>query len=118
MMNDNALGSPERLLACLAELSGTIDQRAGADPETSYTAQLLAGGLLKCAQKVAEEGSELALAIAAQDDIAVAEEASDLIYHMLVGLRAKGVSLDQLAECLIRRQGLSGLTEKARRAQP
>lgn len=114
-MADTALGSGSELTRRLGELSAVIDARAGGDPETSYTARLLAKGPLHCGKKIAEEGAELALALAAQGKAEAASEAADLLYHMLVGLRAKGVDLDTVAEALAKRQGISGIDEKAGR---
>ncbi|MGC6500134.1 MAG: phosphoribosyl-ATP diphosphatase [Henriciella sp.] len=114
-MSDNALGPATRLAEALAHLARTIDARAGASPETSYTARLLAGGPLTCAKKAGEEGVEFALAISSEGDDAIAAEASDLLYHALVALRARGIDLDTVADQLIARQGLSGLDEKAAR---
>ncbi len=114
-MTQTPLGGAARLSDLLTALSETIDARAGGDAETSYTAKLLSKGDLHCGKKIAEEGAELALALAAQGKAETASEAADLLYHMLVGLRSKGVSLDQVAEALAKRQGISGLDEKASR---
>ncbi len=114
-MSDANLGSAENLARQLGELAATIDARAGGDPGTSYTAKLLHKGPLDCGKKIAEEGAELALALAAQGPVEVTSEAADLIYHMLVGLRSKGVSLNDVATALAMRQGTSGLEEKANR---
>lgn len=111
----NALGPTSDLNAVLAELAATIDARAGGDPSQSYTAKLLAAGPLKCAKKLGEEATELALALAAEGDDAVASETADLLYHLLVALRARGVPLDTIATALEARQGRSGLEEKANR---
>lgn len=116
-MTDTPLGSARDLADLIAALAETIDARAGGDPTSSYTAKLLAKGELHCGKKIAEEGAELALALAAQGEAETASEAADLIYHMLVGLRAKGVSLNDVAAALRARQGLSGLEEKASRSQ-
>lgn len=114
-MTDKPLGSADRLAGLIAHLADTVDSRVGGDPKDSYTAKLLSKGPLQCGKKIAEEGAELALALAAQGRSESASEAADLIYHMLVGLRAKGVSLDQVAAALRKRQGISGLDEKAAR---
>lgn len=112
---ETPLGSAAALSALIEQLAATVDTRVGGDPTASYTAKLLAKGPLTCGKKIAEEGAELALALAAQGEAETASEAADLIYHMLVGLRAKGVPLDAVAEALAKRQGLSGLDEKAGR---
>ncbi|MEM1105427.1 MAG: phosphoribosyl-ATP diphosphatase [Pseudomonadota bacterium] len=113
--SSNELGPPGRLLAALEQLAATIDARAGASPEASYTAELLRGGPAKCAKKLGEEAVELAIALVSQSDAHSASETADLLYHVLVALRAKGVPLDAVAEALIARQGMSGLAEKASR---
>ena len=88
----------------LAELDALIAARRGTDPATSYTARLLAAGLPRMAQKVGEEGVETALAAVTGDGTALANEAADLLYHLLVLLRARGLSLhDALAVLRARR---------------
>jgi len=111
------LGSAASLGEILAELAKTIDERAGGDPEASWTAKLLAGGPALTAKKLGEEGVEAALAVAHQSDKEVAAEAADLVYHLLVALRSRGVSLDAVAKVLEARQGQSGLAERAARPQ-
>jgi phosphoribosyl-ATP pyrophosphohydrolase/phosphoribosyl-AMP cyclohydrolase len=83
-------------LAFLAELEQLIAQRTALRPEGSYTTRLLAQGTLRIAQKVGEEGLELALAGTAQSDAHVVGEAADLLYHMLVLLRVRNVDLGQV----------------------
>jgi phosphoribosyl-ATP pyrophosphohydrolase len=109
------LGSAAFLGEVLAHLAKTIDERAGGDPEASWTAKLLAGGPALAAKKLGEEGVEAALAVANQGDKEVAAEAADVIYHLLVALRSRGVSLDQVGKVLEARQGKSGLEEKSGR---
>lgn len=109
------LGNPHALIDMIGYLAMTIDARADGDGERSYTMSLLEKGPLHCGKKIAEEGAELALALAAQGEAEAAGEAADLIYHILVGLRAKGVSLDDVSDALHARQGISGLDEKAAR---
>ena len=75
----------------LDELARTIDQRAGASAETSYTRSLLDKGAAHCARKFGEEAIEFTIAAAAQDESAVRAEAADVLYHLLVVLRARGV---------------------------
>jgi phosphoribosyl-ATP pyrophosphohydrolase/phosphoribosyl-AMP cyclohydrolase len=87
----------------LAALERTIAARAGADPEASYTARLLARGPKRAAQKVGEEGVETALAGAAGDEAELASEAADLLYHLLVLLRARGVALSDVLDELSQR---------------
>jgi len=116
-MTKTSLGNAHALMDMLGDLAMTIDDRVNDAPDNSYTAKLLAKGPLHCGKKIAEEGAELALALAAQGEDEVAGEAADLLYHMLVGLRAKGVSLDQVSQALRARQGISGLDEKASRPE-
>jgi phosphoribosyl-ATP pyrophosphohydrolase len=78
----------------LSRLAATIAARAAERPEGSYTAQLLDRGIAKVSQKVGEEAVELVVAANAEDDARVAAESADLIYHLLVLLQARGVTLD------------------------
>jgi len=99
----------------LDELNQRIAERASASPEESYTAKLISRGIQKCAQKVGEEGVEAAIAAVAGDRKGLVGEASDLLYHLLVLLRAAGVSLEDVMAELDSRTGQSGLAEKASR---
>lgn len=83
-------GAPEDALAAL---DGLVARRGLERPEGSYTTRLFDAGVRAIAQKVGEEGVETALAAVAQDDAALAGEAADLLYHLLVLLRARGLSL-------------------------
>lgn len=114
-MTHDPLGPAAYLGDIIADLAKTIDARAGDDPSASWTAKLLAGGPSLTAKKLGEEGVEAALAVAAQSDEEVAKEAADVLYHLLVALRSRGVTLDQVAKVLAARQGQSGLAEKASR---
>lgn len=87
-------------LGRLARLEATIAARAAADPATSWTARLLAEGPKRAAQKVGEEGVETALAGAAGPDEELASEAADLLYHLLVLLRARGLPLQAALDVL------------------
>lgn len=101
----------------LARLEATIAARRGADPGSSYVARLNAKGLGKIAQKLGEEATETVIAALTQDRDALVGEAADLLFHLMVLLGAKGVPLaDVLAE-LDRREGTSGIAEKAARAR-
>ena len=83
----------------LETLETVIERRLSEAPEGSYTARLAAQGTLKVAQKVGEEGVELALAAAAQDKTHVVDEAADLFYHVLLLLRMRELKLaDVVAE--------------------
>lgn len=114
-MTHDPLGPAAYLGDIIADLAKTIDARAGSDPASSWTAKLLAGGPALTAKKLGEEGIEAALAVASQSDDEVAKEAADVLYHLLVALRSRGVTLDQVAKVLAARQGQSGLAEKASR---
>jgi len=101
----------------LARLEATIAQRRLASPEESYVAKLHAKGLKKIAQKLGEEATEAVIAALAGDEAELVGEAADLLFHLLVLLGAKGVSLEQVFAELDRREGTSGLAEKAARSQ-
>jgi len=98
----------------LERLAALIEARKGADPTTSYTAQLLADPA-RAAKKLGEEAVETIIAIAQGDTDAIAAESADLLYHWLTALAAAGVSLDAVAAKLQAREGVSGLAEKAGR---
>lgn len=99
----------------LARLEAVIAVRRGADPDSSYVARLNARGVRKIAQKLGEEATETIIAALAEDRAALVGEAADLLFHLLVLLGAKDVPLaDVLAE-LDRREGTSGIAEKASR---
>jgi phosphoribosyl-ATP pyrophosphohydrolase len=106
-----------RFAEVVERLVAMIESRRGADPATSYTAQLLAHPT-KAAKKLGEEALETAIAAVQQDSGALASESADLIYHWLVVLAAAGVSLDEVAKELEQREGTSGLEEKAGRPSP
>ncbi len=91
-------------LEFLAELDRLIESRRGADPGESYTARLLDAGIERVAQKVGEEGVETALALVTRDADGVLDEAADLLYHLLVALRARGVGLSELTDRLAARR--------------
>ena len=99
----------------LAELAQTIDERARASAETSYTRSLLDKGAAHCARKFGEEAIELAIAAAALDENAVRAEAADVLYHLLVVLRVRGVALSSVMDELGKRSAHSGHEEKASR---
>jgi phosphoribosyl-ATP pyrophosphohydrolase len=103
-----------RFSETLDRLAATIAARKGADPASSYTAQLLADRP-RAAKKLGEEAVETALAAVSGDKDAVAAESADLIYHWLVLLAACGVDPDAVAARLEAREGRSGLEEKASR---
>lgn len=99
----------------LARLFATIQARAGADPATSHTAGLLARGPGKCAEKFGEEAVEAIVAAAQGDRPALTGEAADVLYHLQVMLAAAGVAWDDVLAELERREGQSGVAEKAAR---
>lgn len=90
----------------LAALSRIVARRAGADPGESYTARLLADGPARIAQKVGEEGVELALAAVGRDREACIEEAADFVYHLVVLMQARGFGWDDVAAVLQRRHAI------------
>ena len=99
----------------LEELAATIAARKGADPETSWTAKLLAKGPEKCAEKFGEEAVEAIIEAVKGDRAGLTSEAADVLYHLLVMLTARDVTLaDVLAELELR-AGTSGIAEKAQR---
>ncbi|MDH5834186.1 bifunctional phosphoribosyl-AMP cyclohydrolase/phosphoribosyl-ATP diphosphatase HisIE [Luteimonas kalidii] len=88
----------------LAELSALVERRATERPEGSYTTRLFEGGVRRIAQKVGEEGVETALASIAEDDQALLGEGADLLFHLLVLLRARGLGLADLEATLATRR--------------
>ncbi|WP_448659704.1 phosphoribosyl-ATP diphosphatase [Sphingomonas sp. CJ99] len=101
----------------LDTLEATIRQRLTADPETSYVARLHAKGRAKIAQKLGEEAVETVIAALAGDKAGLVGEAADLVFHLMVLLADSGVTLDDVRTELARREGLSGLAEKAARTE-
>lgn len=99
------------LLAFLGELDALIARRASKRPQGSYTTTLFEAGTRRIAQKVGEEGVETALAAVAQDDAALIEEAADLVYHLLVLMHARGLSLADVAAALAQRHAPSASGE-------
>ncbi len=100
----------------LTDLEAVINVRASALPDTSYTAKLLAGGVQKTAKKFGEEAVEAALAVVVQDDEAVTAEAADVLYHLLVMLKSRNITIERVLNELQRRTQQSGLAEKASRS--
>ena len=84
----------------LAELDAIIEDRLRDKPDTSYTAKLASEGELRLAQKVGEEGVELAIAAVARDREAQLDEAADLLFHLMVLLKTKGLSIGDVADIL------------------
>lgn len=99
----------------LDDLAEIIDRRAGASAEASYTRSLLDKGPAHCARKFGEEAIELTIAAVAESDQAVRAEAADVLYHLMVLLRARGVPLQSVIDELEGRTRQSGHEEKAAR---
>ena len=101
----------------LTRLEATIAQRLTASPEGSYVASLNAKGLAKIAQKVGEEAVETVIAALSGTREELVSESADLLMHLIVLLQKQGVSLEQVMAELDRREGVSGLEEKASRSE-
>lgn len=101
----------------LEDLDERLRQRAAASPDESYTARLLTAGTGKCARKFGEEAIEAIVAATTGDRDGLTSEAADVLYHLLVLLRAEGVPLAGVMEQLAARTAQSGLEEKAARGK-
>ena len=99
----------------LTRLETTILARREADPATSYVAKLRAKGLPKMAQKLGEEAVETIIAALGGDNQELTGEAADLLFHLITVLAERGVTLADVYAELDRREGVSGLDEKAAR---
>jgi len=99
----------------LDDLDQIIRARAGASPEESYTARLLAGGVERAAKKLGEEAIEAVIAAIAGRPAEIASEAADVLYHLLVVLHGSGVPLAAVMVVLEDRTRQGGLAEKASR---
>ena len=99
----------------LEDLFASIEVRATADPEKSWTASLLAQGPEKCAEKFGEEAIEAIIEAVKDDKMRLTSEAADVLFHLLVMLKSRCVALGDVMAELARRQGQSGLSEKAAR---
>ena len=102
-------------MTTLERLAATIEARKGADPETSWTAKLLAKGPEKAAEKFGEEAVEAIIEAVKGDRARLTEEAADVLFHLLVMLAARDVALEDVLAALERREGKSGIAEKAGR---
>ena len=107
----------DRTAAALDRLFAVIEARQGADPGTSYTAKLLAGGTAAINAKVTEEAAEVVAAALDEGPEALARESADLLYHLCVLWADAGIRPDDVWAELARREGTSGLAEKASRAK-
>jgi phosphoribosyl-ATP pyrophosphohydrolase len=99
----------------LENLAEIVARRAEAAAGSSYTRTLLDKGVAHCAKKFGEEATEAVIAAVAQDDRALCSEAADVLYHLVVMLRARNVALGDIMAELERRTARSGLEEKASR---
>ena len=99
----------------LERLFKTIEARRGADPDSSWTAKLLAKGPEKAAKKFGEEAIEAMIEAVKGDRARLTAEAADVLYHLLVMLAARDVQLADVMVELDRREGTSGIEEKAGR---
>jgi phosphoribosyl-ATP pyrophosphohydrolase len=102
-------------MTALDRLATTILARKSADPESSWTAKLLAKGPEKCAEKFGEEAVEAIIEAVKGDRAKLTAEAADVLYHLLVMLAARDVTLQDVEAELARREGTSGIAEKAAR---
>lgn len=102
-------------MTALHRLAATIEARRGADPGSSWTARLLAAGPETCAGKFGEEAVEAIVEAVKGDRERLTAEAADVLYHLLVMLAARGVTLAEVEAELERREGTSGIAEKAAR---
>lgn len=101
----------------LSRLAATIAARRSADPETSWVAKLNARGVPVIARKLGEEAVETVVAALSGSREELVGEAADVLFHLLVLLDAKGVPLDEVFAELDRREGTSGIAEKANRSE-
>lgn len=99
----------------LDDLAAIIALRKSADPDSSWTAKLLSKGVDKCAEKFGEEAIEAIIEAVKGDKAALTSEAADVLYHLMVMLAAADVRLADVMDVLDKRQGQSGLAEKASR---
>ena len=96
----------------LHRLSETLASRRHADPETSYTAKLFAGGPDSILKKIGEESAELIMASKDGKRLNIVRESADLVYHVLVLLAFYGLSIEDVSQEMRRREGISGIDEK------
>lgn len=101
----------------LTRLEATIAARKDASPDTSYVAMLNSKGIEKIAQKLGEEATEAVIASLSGSREELVGEAADVIFHLLVLLQARRITLDEVMDELDRREGTSGIEEKASRSE-
>jgi phosphoribosyl-ATP pyrophosphohydrolase len=99
----------------LHDLEATIETRAASGGEASYTRKLLDKGPEHCAKKLGEEAVETVIAAIGNDRDHLIAESADLLFHLLVLLKSRGVALTEVEAALAQRTGMSGLEEKAAR---
>ena len=99
----------------LHDLAARVKERAQASPDVSYTRKLLDRGIAHCAKKLGEEAVETTIAAIAEDRERLVAETADLLYHLMVVLEARGVTLAEVEAALDARTAQSGLDEKAAR---
>ena len=99
----------------LQDLEKRIETRAKASPDVSYTRKLLDRGVAQCAKKLGEEAVETVIAATAESRERLVAESGDLLYHLLILLHARGISLAEIEAALSERQGMTGLEEKSAR---
>ncbi|HBZ45492.1 MAG TPA: phosphoribosyl-ATP diphosphatase [Maritimibacter sp.] len=102
-------------MTALDRLADTIEKRRGVNPRDSWTAALLSKGPEKCAEKFGEEAIEAIIEAVKGDREKLTAEAADVLYHMLVMLTARDVPFSDVLDELERREGTSGIAEKAAR---
>jgi phosphoribosyl-ATP pyrophosphohydrolase len=102
----------------LDRLFALVESRRTADPEVSHSARLLSRGVAKVAQKFGEESVECLIEAVAGNHDALVAESADVLYHLIVLWVSSGVSADEVWTELVRREGISGIAEKAARANP
>lgn len=112
---DDPTAEDKEIVPTVERLWRTLASRKDADAAKSYTKMLLERGKEKIADKIREEGGELALAVREEAKKRVASEAADLVYHMMVGLLARDVTWQEVLDVLAQRFGISGIDEKASR---
>ena len=108
-------GNPKAGTEVLDRLAASIASRKGADASESYTAKLLSRGIEKCAQKLGEEAVETVIAAASRDKPEAVKESADVLYHLLVLWAAMDIEPGDVYGELARREGISGIAEKASR---
>jgi len=102
-------------MTTLENLASTIAERASADPDSSWTAKLLAKGPEKCAEKFGEEAVEAIIEAVKNDRQGLVSESADVLFHLLVMLQSRDIPFQDVLAELDRRQGTSGIEEKAAR---